>query len=76
MATATLGARVTLLPLFRIPVKIQKVSAASPLTQKPAQAQRRFRLGMLVFVGMLGWHVHRMNQPKLGLAMFGVGLVY
>lgn len=27
------GARFTLLPLFRIPVKIQKVSTASPLTQ-------------------------------------------
>jgi uncharacterized membrane protein YedE/YeeE len=32
------GARFTLLPLFRIPVKMQKVSAASPLTQKPQQA--------------------------------------
>lgn len=27
------GARFTLLPIFRIPVKMQKVSAASPLTQ-------------------------------------------
>ncbi|MBW6098978.1 YeeE/YedE family protein [Escherichia coli] len=43
------GARFTLLPIFRIPVKMQKVSAASPLTQKPDQARRRFRLGMLVF---------------------------
>ena len=41
------GARFTLLPIFRIPVKMQKVSAASPLTQKPDQARRRFRLGML-----------------------------
>lgn len=43
------GAKFTLLPLFRIPVKMTKVSAASPLTQKPEQAKRRFRLGMLVF---------------------------
>lgn len=31
-----------------------KVSAASPLTQKPSQARRRFRLGMLVFSPW--WH--------------------
>ncbi|PLM83165.1 hypothetical protein CWN16_25525, partial [Klebsiella pneumoniae] len=49
------GARFTLLPLFRIPVKIQKVSTASPLTQKPQQARRRFRLGMVVFFAMIGW---------------------
>ncbi|MCT4702181.1 selenium metabolism membrane protein YedE/FdhT [Enterobacteriaceae bacterium H20N1] len=69
------GARFTLLPMFRIPVKLQKVSAASPLTQKPAQAKRRFRIGMLVFIGMVGWGaLTAMNQPKLGLAMlFGVG---
>lgn len=54
---------------------MQKVSAASPLTQKPDQARRRFRLGMLVFIGMIGWALlTAMNQPKLGLAMlFGVG---
>lgn len=69
------GARFTLLPIFRIPVNMQKVSAASPLTQKPDQARRRFRLGMLVFIGMIGWALlTAMNQPKLGLAMlFGVG---
>lgn len=69
------GARFTLLPYFRIPVKMQKVSAASPLTQNIDQARRRFRLGMLIFVGMLGWALlTAMNQPKLGLAMlFGVG---
>lgn len=69
------GARFTLLPMFRIPVKMQKVSAASPLTQKPDQARRRFRLGMLVFIGMIGWALlTAMHQPKLGLAMlFGVG---
>ncbi|SAA42897.1 selenium metabolism membrane protein YedE/FdhT [Enterobacter hormaechei] len=69
------GAKFTLLPLFRIPVKMTKVSAASPLTQKPDQARRRFRLGMLVFFAMVAWAIcTAMNQPKLGLAMlFGVG---
>ena len=71
------GARFTLLPMFRIPVKMQKVSAASPLTQKPEQARRRFRLGMLVFIGMIGWALlTAMDKPKLGLAMlFGFGIV-
>ncbi|TGE30066.1 hypothetical protein C9F07_01090, partial [Salmonella enterica subsp. enterica serovar Poona] len=38
-------------------------------------ARRRFRLGMLVFIGMIGWALlTAMHQPKLGLAMlFGVG---
>ena len=65
----------TLLPMFRIPVKLQKVSAASPLTQKPAQAKRRFRLGMIIFLAVILWGgLTAMNAPKLGLAMlFGVG---
>ncbi|MEX3018543.1 selenium metabolism membrane protein YedE/FdhT [Kluyvera sp. STS39-E] len=69
------GARFTLLPMFRIPVKMVKVSAASPLTQRPDQARRRFRLGMLIFVGMIGWALFTaVGNPKLGLAMlFGVG---
>ena len=69
------GARFTLLPMFRIPVKLQKVSAASPLTQKPAQAKRRFRLGMIIFFAVTLWGgLTAMNAPKLGLAMlFGVG---
>jgi len=69
------GARFTLLPMFRIPVKMVKVSAASPLTQRPDQARRRFRLGMLIFVGMIGWALFTaVGSPKLGLAMlFGVG---
>lgn len=69
------GARFTLLPIFRIPVKLQKVSAASPLTQKPAQAKRRFRLGMIIFLAVILWGgLTAMNAPKLGLAMlFGVG---
>lgn len=69
------GARFTLMPMFRIPVKLQKVSSASQLTQNHDQARRRFRIGMLIFVGMIGWALlTTMNQPKLGLAMlFGVG---
>ncbi|MGO2256885.1 MAG: selenium metabolism membrane protein YedE/FdhT [Hafnia alvei] len=69
------GARFTLLPMFRIPVKLQKVSAASPLTQKPAQAKRRFRLSMIIFLAVILWGgLTAMNAPKLGLAMlFGVG---
>lgn len=69
------GARFTLLPMFRPRVKLQKVSAASALTQKPAQARRRFRIGMLIFIGMLGWGIlTAIDQPKLGLAMlFGIG---
>ncbi|STQ72584.1 selenium metabolism membrane protein YedE/FdhT [Hafnia alvei] len=69
------GARFTLLPMFRIPVKLQKVSAASPLTQKPAQAKRRFRLGMIIFLAVILWGgLTAMNASKLGLAMlFGVG---
>ena len=69
------GARFTLLPLFRIPVKMQKVSAASPLTQKPQQARRRFRLGMVIFFAMIGWGLlTAADHPALGLAMlFGIG---
>ena len=69
------GARFTLLPIFRIPVRMQKVSQASPLTQKPDQARRRFRLGMVVFFAMIAWGLlTAANQPKLGLALlFGVG---
>ncbi|VGG57886.1 putative inner membrane protein [Klebsiella pneumoniae] len=68
------GARFTLLPLFRIPVKIQKVSTASPLTQKPQQARRRFRQGMVVFFAMIGWGLlTAADHPALGLAMlFGI----
>lgn len=39
------GARFTLLPIFRIPVKMQKVSAASPLTQN------RIRRGVVFVSG-------------------------
>lgn len=68
------GARFTMLPMFRIAVKLQKVSAAQPLTQNDAQASRRFRLGMLIFVGFVLWAIAKtFNAPKLGLAaLFGL----
>ena len=68
------GARFTLLPIFRIPVKMQKVSAASPLTQKPDQrGVVSSRDGGLFRHAGLG-AAHGDEQPKLGLAMlFGVG---
>ncbi len=68
------GARFVMLPLFRIDVKLQKVSAAQPLTQSQAQASSRFRLGMLVFGAFVLWALARMFEaPKLGLAaLFGL----
>ena len=68
------GAKVSLLPMFRIPVKLQKVSAAQPLTAREAQAKTRFRLGMFVFFAFVIWAVAKtFDAPKLGLAaLFGV----
>lgn len=68
------GARFSMLPMFRIPVKLQKVSAAQPLTQQNDQAARRFHVGMLVFAGFSFWAIAKMmNAPKLGLAaLFGL----
>lgn len=45
------GARFTLLPIFRIPVKMQKVSAASPLTQN------RIRRGVVFVSGCWSFSV-------------------
>ena len=68
------GAKVSLLPIFRIPVKLQKVSAPQPLTQREAQAKRRFRMGMALFLGFVVWAVAKtFDAPKLGLAaLFGL----
>lgn len=68
------GARFTMLPIFRTPVKLQKVRTARPLQSHPGRAARRFRLGMLVFVLFVAWAVARVFAvPKLGLAaLFGV----
>lgn len=69
------GARFTLLPMFRIPVKLKKVDKASSVKQDENQAKRRFRIGMLVFAAIIGWGLLTMfNAPKLGIAMLcGVG---
>lgn len=68
------GAKVSLLPMFRIPVKLQKVSAAQPLTAREAQAKTRFRLGMFVFFAFVIWAIAKtFDAPKLGMAaLFGV----
>lgn len=68
------GARFTMLPVFRTPVKLQKVSAAKAIVQDVDRATRRFRLGMLVFVAFFLWAVAKtLDAPKLGLAaLFGL----
>ena len=70
-----LGAKVTLMPLFRIPVRLQKVSVATPLQQHIGKSKRRFRLGVVVLLLMLAWAFWRcLAMPKLGLAMLcGIG---
>lgn len=69
------GARFTLLPMFRIPVKLKKVDKATSVKQDENQARRRFRIGMLVFAAIIGWGLLTMfNAPKLGIAILcGVG---
>jgi uncharacterized membrane protein YedE/YeeE len=68
------GARFTMLPVFRIPVKLEKVSAARPLAQDPKRAERRFRLGMILFAAFIVWALSKtFAAPKLGLAaLFGL----
>lgn len=68
------GAKVSLLPIFRIHVKLQKVSSAQPLSQHAAQARRRFRIGMVLFFGFAAWAVAKaFDMPKLGFAaLFGL----
>lgn len=68
------GARFTMLPMFRVPVTLQKVSAAQVLPSSAAQAMRRFRLGMLLFVVFVVCALAKtFDAPKLGLAaLFGL----
>lgn len=70
-----LGAKVALMPFFRIPVKLQKVSAPLPPSQNVVQAKRRFRLGMIVFLLFIVLAITKtFAAPKLGLAaLFGLG---
>lgn len=68
------GAKVSLLPVFRIPVKLQKVSAPQPLSAHAAQARTRFRMGMVLFLAFGAWAgAKAFDTPKLGLAaLFGL----
>lgn len=66
------GAKVTLLPIFRTPIKLQKVTNQQPLAQNNQQAKNRFRLGMAVFFSFLAWAMFTLfDSPKLGFAMLG-----
>jgi len=69
------GAKFTLLPLFRTPVKLQKVSTARPLEQDPMRARNRFRLGMVVFLLAVAWGIAELfAAPKMGFAILcGIG---
>ncbi|OBX06434.1 selenium metabolism membrane protein YedE/FdhT [Gallibacterium genomosp. 3] len=73
------GAKFSLLPIFRIPVKMVKVNAQKPLEQNQTKARRHFRLGMLIFFAFLTWATFTLFQaPKLGFAMLcglGFGLL-
>lgn len=70
------GAKFTLLPMFRIPVKLVKVTKQQNLGQDLAKARHRFRLGMVVFFSFLAWAIFTLfNSPKLGFAMLG-GLAF
>ncbi len=68
------GARFTMLPAFRIPVKLEKVSAARPITQDHNRAERHFRIGMVIFASFTVWALSKtLSAPKLGLAaLFGL----
>nr|WP_307773497.1 selenium metabolism membrane protein YedE/FdhT [Providencia stuartii] len=69
------GAKFTLMPMFRIPVKLKKVSAASPLTQRTDVAKKRFKLGMTVFLIAIAWGFYTLwDAPVLGIAILcGIG---
>lgn len=69
------GAKFTLMPMFRIPVKLKKVSAASPLTQNHDVAKRRFKLGMVIFTLALAWGFYTLlDSPVMGFAILcGIG---
>lgn len=68
------GARVSLLPVFRIPIRLQQVTAPLPLSDRAARARRHFRLGLLLCGVFVLWAASRMlDAPKLGFAaLFGL----
>ncbi|WP_439236346.1 selenium metabolism membrane protein YedE/FdhT [Lonepinella koalarum] len=67
------GVRFTLLPIFRVPLKITK-GATKVKESNPNQAKFRFKLGVLIFIVylLLSFYVMQ-NSMKLGFAMlFGL----
>lgn len=72
------GAKFSLLPIFRLPLKLQKGAKKTSPTS-PSQAKNRFRLGMIVFVIYLALSLYMMQSSiKLGFAMLaglGFGLI-
>jgi len=70
-----LGVKLTLLPIFRIPLNVKKVNQQAKLPQDPAQVKRRFIFGMIIFIilTVIGLGLLFVTQ-KLGLALlFGIG---
>lgn len=70
------GAKFSLLPMFRIPVKVKKFDTrASTAPAAPQnQAQRRFILGMVVLAAFIVFALSKLlDAPKLGFAaLFGL----
>ena len=78
LATAAgtyLGARVSLLPVFRVPARLAQGAAPRGAVRSPAQVARRLRLGLLLFAVFVALAVAKsFVAPKLGLAaLCGIG---
>ncbi len=64
------GAKVALHPIFRIPLKVQKVTAQAPLKQNPNQVRNRFILGSIVFAALaMTGVVLLFIKPLFGIAL-------
>lgn len=69
------GARVSLLPVFRVPVRLAPGAAPAQSVRAPDAVARRFRLGLVLFAAFVGLAIAKaFVTPKLGLAaLFGIG---
>ena len=68
------GTKIIVLPIFRSPIKLQKVTSQKEFHQSPIREKLFFLLGVLVFLGIFIWIAYLMAIPTLGIAMlFGVG---